>query len=304
MNRTAAFFCAFSCVPLGALAQGPDFEKVEVRTEKVAEGVHVLMGAGGNIGVSSGPDGVFLVDDEWAPLTAKVKAAVAALSDQPIRFILNTHWHPDHTGGNENLGDGGALIVAHDNVRRRMSTEQFIELMGMKVPPSPARALPVVTFDQSVTLHLNGDEIHAFHVAPAHTDGDAVVHFRNARVVHMGDLFFKGMYPFVDLSSGGSFEGMIAAADRVLEAADDRTRIIPGHGPVASRADLAAYRAMLATVRDRVKPLVQAGRTAAQIAETKTLADLDAQWGKGFMKPDVFLGLVVQSLTREARPAR
>ena len=303
MTRTAALFCALSCVPLGALAQGPDFEKVQVRTEKVTDGVHVLMGAGGNIGVSSGPDGVFLIDDEWAPLTAKVKAAVAALSDRPIRFILNTHWHPDHTGGNENLGEG-ALIVAHDNVRRRMSTEQFIALMGMKVPPAPARALPVVTFAQAVTLHLNGDEIHAFHVAPAHTDGDAVVHFRKARVVHMGDLFFKGMYPFVDLSSGGSFEGLIGAADRVLAAVDDQARIIPGHGPVASRADLAAYRQMLATVRDRVKPLARAGRTAAQIAEAKTLADLDAQWGKGFMKPDVFLGIVVQSLAQDGQQAR
>jgi glyoxylase-like metal-dependent hydrolase (beta-lactamase superfamily II) len=304
VNRATALAGALVFVPVAALAQGPDFEKVQVRTEKVAEGIHVLMGAGGNIGVSSGPDGVFLIDDEWAPLTAKVKAAVAALSDRPVRFILNTHWHPDHTGGNENLGEDGALIVAHDNVRRRMSSEQFIELMGMKVPPAPARALPVVTFAQSVTLHLNRDEIHAFHVAPAHTDGDAVVYFRRARVAHMGDLFFKGMYPFVDLSSGGSFEGLIAAADRVLAMVDGEARIIPGHGPVASRADLVAYRAMLATVRDRVKPLVMAGRTAAQIAEAKPISDLDAEWGKGFMKPDVFLALVVQSLSRDGQRPR
>jgi glyoxylase-like metal-dependent hydrolase (beta-lactamase superfamily II) len=304
MPRTAALVSTLALTPLILLAQGPDFEKTQIRTEKVAEGVHVLMGAGGNIGVSAGADGVFLIDDEWAPLTAKVKAAVAALSDRPIRFILNTHWHPDHSGGNENLGEAGALLVAHDNVRRRMSTEQFIELMGMKVPPAPPKALPVVTFDQAVTLHLNGDEIHAFHVPPAHTDGDAVVHFRRANVVHMGDLYFTGMYPFVDLSSNGSFEGVIAAADRVLALVDDRARIISGHGPVGSRADLKAYRDMMATVRDRVKPLVQAGRTAEQIAAARPTADLDARWGQGFMKPDVFLAIVVQSLTRDGNRPR
>ena len=260
-----------------AAAQGPDFEKVQIKTEKVAEGIWVLAGAGGNIGVSVGADGVFLIDDEWAPMTPKVKAAVAALSDRPLRFILNTHWHPDHTGGNKDLGEAGALIVAHDNVRLRMSTDQFIEAMGMKFPPSPAKALPVVTFNDAVTLHVNGDDVEAFHVPPAHTDGDAIVHFRRAGVVHMGDLFFNGMYPFVDLSSGGSFEGFIAAADRAL-ALGEGTRIIPGHGPVGTRADLRAYRDMLVTVRDRVKPLVQGGKTPAEVVAARPTADLDAKW--------------------------
>jgi len=280
-----------------AAAQGPDFEKVQIKTEKVAEGIWVLAGAGGNIGVSVGADGVFLIDDEWAPMTPKVKAAVAALSDRPLRFILNTHWHPDHTGGNKDLGEAGALIVAHDNVRLRMSSDQFIEALGMKFPPAPARALPVVTFNDAVTLHLNGDDVEAFHVPPAHTDGDAIVHFRRAGVVHMGDLFFNGMYPFVDLSSGGSFEGFIAAADRAL-ALGEGTRIIPGHGPVGTRADLRAYRDMLVTVRDRVKPLVQAGKTPAEVVAARPTADLDAKWGNGFMKPEKFVEIVAQSLGR------
>jgi cyclase len=290
-------FAAASALAALAVAQGPDFEKVQIKTEKVAEGIWVLAGAGGNIAVSAGADGVFLVDDEWAPMTPKVKAAVAAISDRPLRFILNTHWHPDHTGGNKDLGEAGALIVAHDNVRLRMSTDQFIEAMGMKFAPSPARALPVVTFNDAVTLHLNGDDVEAFHVPPAHTDGDAIVHFRRAGVVHMGDLFFNGMYPFVDLSSGGSFEGYIAAADRAL-ALGEGTRIIPGHGPVGTRADLRAYRDMLVTVRDRVKPLVQAGKTPAEVVAARPLADLDAKWGQGFMKPEQFLEIVAQSLSR------
>jgi cyclase len=287
-----------------AAAQGPDFEKAQIRTEKVAEGVWVLISVGGNIGVSTGPDGVFLVDDQYAPLTPKVKAAVAALSDRPLRFILNTHWHPDHTGGNKDLGEAGALIVAHDNVRRRMSTEQFIEAFGMKVPPSPEKALPVVTFDNAVTLHLNGDDIHAFHVPPAHTDGDAVVHFRRADVIHMGDLYFNGMYPFIDVASGGSFAGMIVGADRALALAGEKTRVIPGHGPVGGRAELRAYRDMLVTVRDRVKPLVQAGKTPAEVMAARPTADLDAQWGGGFLKAEQFLGIAVQAIAADARARR
>ncbi len=202
---------------LAALAaQQDDFDKVEVTSAKVAEGIYVLNGRGGNIGVSVGEDGVFLIDDQYAPLTTKIRAAVSSLTPQPIRFVVNTHWHGDHTGGNENLGKMGIVIVAHENVRKRMSVEQFLAAFNQKVPASPKAALPIITFADSVTFNLNGDEIRSFHVAPAHTDGDTVVYFKKANVVHMGDCFFNGMYPFIDLSSGGSIDGVIAAADKVL----------------------------------------------------------------------------------------
>ncbi|HET6898115.1 MAG TPA: MBL fold metallo-hydrolase [Vicinamibacteria bacterium] len=281
----------------GALAQ-QDFSKVEITSEKLAEGVYMLKGAGGNIGLSVGADAAFLVDDQYAPLTPKIKAAVAALTPKPVKFVLNTHWHGDHSGGNKDFGESGTLIVAHENVRKRMSTEQFIEAFGMKTPPSEPVALPVVTFADSVTFHLNGDEIQAFHVAPAHTDGDSVIHFRKANVLHGGDTFFNGMYPFIDLSSGGSVAGMIAAADRMLALANDTTKIIPGHGPLGTKADLKAYRDMLATARDRVAALVKAGKTLEQVTAAKPLADLDAKWGQGFLKADPFVSILYKDLSR------
>jgi cyclase len=276
--------------------QEEGFDKVEVVPTKVTDGVYMLTGRGGNIGVSVGPDGVFLIDDQYAPLTDKVRAAVKTLSDGPIRFVLNTHWHGDHTGGNENFGKSDVVIVAHENVRKRMSVEQFIEAFGSKVPASPKAALPVVTFTDAVTFHLNGDDIRSFHVPPAHTDGDTLVHFGKANVVHMGDCFFNGMYPFIDLSSGGSFEGMIAAADTGLGRADAGTKIIPGHGPLADKAALQSYRDMLVGVRDRVQPLVKAGKTLEEVKAAQPTKAFDEKWGQGFMKPDVWLGIVYKSL--------
>jgi cyclase len=282
---------------LAALAaQQNDLDKVEVTSAKVAEGIYVLNGSGGNIGVSVGEDGVFLIDDQYAPLTTKVRAAVASLTPQPIRFVLNTHWHGDHTGGNENLGKMGVVIVAHENVRKRMSVEQFLAAFGQKVPPSPRAALPIITFADSITFDLNGEEIQAFHVAPAHTDGDTVVHFKKANVVHMGDCFFNGMYPFIDLSSGGSIDGVIAAADKVLAFADMNTKIIPGHGPVGDKAALQIYRDAMASIRDRVKALVAAGKTLDEVKAAAPTKDFDAKWGGGFMKPEVFTAIVYESL--------
>lgn len=279
-----------------ALAQNLD--TVQVRTVLVARGVHMLVAAGGNIGVSAGENGVFLVDDQFAPLTEKLRTAVFGISSAPIRFVLNTHWHDDHTGGNENLGKAGVLIVAHENVRRRMSVEQFLELFNQRVPPAPEGALPVVTFTDAVTFYLNGDSIHAFHVAPAHTDGDAIVHFRGANAIHMGDVFFNGMYPFIDLSTGGSVDGMIAGAERGLALANEQTKVIPGHGPLATRADLQAYRDMLVAARDAVRRAMRGGRTLEQVRAAKPTAALDAQWGKGFLTPERFVEILYRDLSR------
>ncbi len=281
---------------LSVPAQDDDPAKVEIKTEKVADGIYMLAGSGGNIGLSVGPDAVFMIDDEFAPLTPKIRAAVALLSPKPIKFLLNTHWHGDHTGGNKDHGEAGALIIAHENVRKRMSAGQFMAAFNTRVPPAPAAALPVVTFTDSVTLHLNGDEIRALHLPPAHTDGDSVIHFMKANVWHLGDLFFNGMYPFIDAGSGGSIEGMISAAGKLLAMMDGSSKIIPGHGPLANKADYQAFHDMLKTVRDRIAPMARAGKSLKEVQDAKPTKDLDEKWGKGFLAPDQFVGIVYGSL--------
>jgi cyclase len=249
--------------PLLAQQQPPP---VPVRVEQLAPGVAVLFGRGGNIGLSYGADGNVLIDDQYAPMTENIVAAVRGIDPDPIRFVINTHWHGDHTGGNENLGRTGTVVVAHDNVRLRMTMEQMVR--GDRVPPSPAGALPVITFSENLTFHLNGDDIRAVHVEHAHTDGDVLIYWTRANILHMGDTWFNGMLPFIDLDSGGSIDGAIAAAEAGLALANDRTRIIPGHGPVGGRADLAAYRDMLRSIRDQVARAIRARRTLAQIQAT------------------------------------
>lgn len=211
---------------------------VVIETTEVANGIYMLVGQGGNIGASIGEDGVFLIDDQFAPLTEKIRNALSAITVQPIKFMINTHWHFDHTGGNENLGNQGVILVAHDNVRKRMSTEGFIEAFNQTIPAAPEIALPSITFSETTTFHLNGQTIEAIHVLNAHTDGDSIIFFREANVIHSGDVFFNGLYPFIDKSSEGSVDGILRAVDLMLSLADNNTRIIPGHGRLETNAIL------------------------------------------------------------------
>jgi glyoxylase-like metal-dependent hydrolase (beta-lactamase superfamily II) len=269
-----------------------DFTKVQIKTTKVAEGVFMLEGAGGNMALSVGKDGAVLVDDQFAPLSPKILAAARKAGAPKVKFVINTHWHGDHTGGNENLGKTGSVVVAHANVRKRMSTEQFIEMMNLKVPPSAAGALPVVTFTSDVSFHLGGEVIRVQHIGPAHTDGDSLVFFEKANVIHMGDTMMTISYPFVDTGSGGRYSGYITAADAALAMANDKTVIIPGHGPATNKAGLQAWRDMLAAIRASVAKLAGEGKTLEQIIAAKPTAQWDAQWGQAFIKPEVLLKAV------------
>jgi cyclase len=291
---------ALACVAIafGSAALAQDLSKVEIKTTKLSETTYMMQGAGGNLGLSIGEDAVFLIDDELEGLSPKVAAAIAKLTAKPVKFILNTHWHYDHVGGNARFGKAGAIIVAHENVRKRMSSEQFIEFMRTTVPATPKAALPVMTFVGAVSFHLNGDEMRAIHVARAHTDGDAIVHFLKSDVIHMGDVYFNGLYPFIDTSSGGSIDGTIAACDQVLGIATDKTRIIPGHGPLSDKAGLQAYRDMLATVAARIKKMIAEGRKLEDIAASKVTADFDDKWGKGFILPHKFAEMVAINLLK------
>ncbi len=273
-----------------------DMSDVEIRTIPVADGVYMLMGQGGNIGLSVGESGPFVIDDQFAPLTEKILAAIAEVSDGDVRFVLNTHWHFDHTGGNENFGEAGALIVAHENVRRRMSVDQFMEAFDRAVPAAPPIALPIITFTDGVNFRWNGETIRVVHVENAHTDGDAIVMFEDANVVHMGDTYFNGRYPFIDVQAGGGIEGVIAAADWVLESVDSQTKIIPGHGALSGPEELRAYRDMLITVRDRIRMMINDGMSVDEVVASKPTSDLDATWGAN---PDSFVRFAYQAMSLE-----
>lgn len=273
-----------------------NFDNVQIRSEKLSNSVYMLVGRGGNMGISVGPDATLLIDTQFAPLTARIDEAVKSLAQKPLTLVLNTHWHSDHTGGNTNMGKAGVTIIAHENVRRRLETPQFIEFMRRTDAALPKEGLPTVTFKQDMTFHLNGEELYVFHVPRAHTDGDAIAHFKGSNVLHMGDLYFNGFYPFIDYSSGGTPDGLIAAIDRAIAIADDKTKIIPGHGPLATKADMIQYRAMLAGTVGKIKELIKQGKTLEQAIEAKPTAEFDERWGKGFIPPARYVEMIMKGL--------
>ncbi len=292
--------CALSvmlCLSSGSsLAQG-DLSKVEIKSTQVSGNVYMLEGAGGNIGVSVGNDGILIVDDQFAPLADKIRAALKKLGEGKLKYILNTHWHGDHTGGNKEFGPE-APIIAHDNVRKRLSGE--LKPATGNAQPAPPEALPVITFDQSLSVFFNGEEIRVMHVPHGHTDGDSVIFFTRANVVHMGDQFFNGFFPFVDLSSGGNVEGYKNNVEAVLAKVPAGAKIIPGHGPLATIDDLKKFHQMLVETIGIVRDRMKAGKSVDQIKAEKPLAKWES-WGQGFMKTDNWIQIVYQSLSNNSR---
>ena len=253
-------------------------DEAGLTVQRLTDSISVLFGNGGNVGVFSGPEGTFIIDNQYADDGELIGAAVAEISKLPISHVLNTHWHFDHAGSNEYFGHNGAVIIGHDNVRKMLMKGAYYSDIDFDVPPAPRAALPVITFDDSLTLHLNGEEIYMFHVTAGHTDGDGIIWFKDSNVIHMGDNFLAGIYPLVDVLSGGSIDGMITTVDTVLAFVDDETKIIPGHGPVSTSADLKAYRDMCIELRDRITERKNRGMSLEEVLEDDFTSDLDEHW--------------------------
>lgn len=271
-------------------------KKVEFKTFQLSDTIYMLMGRGGNVGISTGEDGLYIIDDQVRPVTAQLLQAIRKISDKPIRFVINTHYHADHTGGNETIGSAGAVIIAHENIRKRMTTEQVSIFMDKTTPPYAKAALPVVTFNDRMSLHLNGETATAYYVANGHTDGDSIIHFPVSNVIHMGDMYFNGMYPYVDLDAGGSVQGMVEAADLALSMADESTRVIPGHGPLAMAEDLKAYRDFLIKASTNVQALIDQDMNLEQIIAAKPTEEWDEALGKVWITPPQFVTFIYNSL--------
>jgi glyoxylase-like metal-dependent hydrolase (beta-lactamase superfamily II) len=280
------------------LMLAPAVAVAQPAVERITDDLYMLSWRGGNIAVSIGDDGVVLIDDQYAQQAERNLEAIRALSDKPLRFVINTHWHGDHTGANERMAEQGALIIAHDNVRRRMSAEQVRPSLDATVPASPEAALPVVPFTEPVTLHFNGEEVHALHMPAAHTDGDAVIHFRRADVIHAGDIYFNGSFPFIDTASGGTVAGVVKAVDAMLELCGRDTRVIPGHGPLSDCDGLRGYRKMLATVRDRIAHMIAEGKSLDQIVAARPAADYAERWGGGFIPTERWVQMLYENMTQ------
>jgi glyoxylase-like metal-dependent hydrolase (beta-lactamase superfamily II) len=295
MRGFALAFLLVAFAAASAVAQQPDFSKVEVKATKVAGNVWVLTGQGGNIGATVGEDGVAIIDDQFAPLSPKIHAALQQLSPRPVRFLINTHWHFDHTGGNAEFADTAA-ILAHANVRKRLATGG--KTVSREIPPAPPRALPIVTFEQGLSLWWNGEEIRAIHPGLGHTDGDTVLWFTKSNVVHMGDDYFASGYPFVDLASGGSVLKLVESIDVILGQIPPDAKVIPGHGPVSDVPGLRRYRGMLEGAIAAVKKARAAGKSVEQMQKDRILAPWDAEWGQSYVKGDGFIATIAEDLAK------
>jgi len=276
-----------SCLAVSA----QNFDTVTIKTTKVAGSVYMLEGSGGNIGVLIGNDGIIIIDDQYAPLSEKIKTSIAALSNQPIRFVINTHYHGDHSDGNKKFGGDGVIIVAHENTRKRLSANQFIDIFKSEQKAYPYEALPKITFSESVTFNMNGETVQVYYVKNAHTDGDAIIYFKESNILHTGDVFVRYGLPFIDQQNGGSIDGMIAGADQILKIINDDTKIIPGHGQISNKKDLIEYKNMLQTVRNRIADGIKAGKTIDQIISSDPTKEFKTAFDKVFFIQTVYNSL-------------
>jgi len=301
MRQVPFILCLFvNC----ALSAQDNFDSVKVATQKLSDNLYMLTGAGGNIGVLVGPDGTLMVDDQFAPLSARIQDAIKTISPGAVRFLINTHIHGDHSGGNENFKKTGSTIIAQDNVRKRMSSSAVNSKTKAVTPPRDKDAWPIVTFPNSLSVHLNDEDIELLYLGPAHTDGDVAVWFKTANVFHLGDMFVTYGYPYIDYEGGGSINGFVANLDKILLLLNDKTRIIPGHGDICTKADVQKFRDTLADIRDQVQTALKKGKKAQEIAGLDIASKYDATWGKGFTKGKDFVFQAAEDISLSLAKAK
>ena len=289
LSGLALVLCATSVLSEKA-GNEPDFAVIEV-----SEGIYMLLSGGGNVGLSIGEDGVVMIDDSMPPFLDKLTRTIKSISDKPIDFLINTHLHRDHTENNESFSQRGIRIVAHENLRTSMLTKGL--KLYDKEGPMPKAALPVITFSHAISFHLNGEHARVFHVKNAHTDGDAIIHFQNSNVVHAGDTFFNGLFPYIDLANGGNIEGYIAAQQKIIDLSDDQTKIIPGHGPLGNKKKLQAARDMLIDSKNIISTLIKNGQSEEQVVKANPLNKYHENWNWGFITTEKMTRQVYKSLT-------